>query len=170
MDFFKNAADSVSKAVDYVMDRNRKAAIINRLNIVIRNERDNQNRAYIALGKYYCTRLRDPENEVTEPLCSQAETAGRRLQRAYAKLDDLTVPQESRASEETDEDDVCCDECGDSARREAEDDEPEGPSADPNAEAENDEEFLRPFTVVPNDVPTEGKPEDGGQPGGEDEP
>ena len=157
MDFFKSAADSVSKAVNYVMDRNRKAAIINRLNIVIRNERDNQIRAYIALGKYYYTRLRDPENEVTEPLCQEAETAGRRLQRAYAKLDDLTVPAERKGpvpQEDDDYDNPACEE--------AAEDEPEDSSGD-RTEAADDEEFLRPFTVVPNDAPPEGGTEDGGE-------
>lgn len=167
MDFLRNAADSVSKAVNYVMDRNRKAAIVNRLKIVIRNERDNQSRAYIALGKYYCSNLRDPENETTEALCRQAETAGRRLHRAYAKLDDLTVPAEEEDRENPrEEDDRYEDLDGDPDAEEAADDEPEGGPAGIHAQEEEDEEFLRPFTVVPNDTAPEGGTEDGG----EDEP
>lgn len=162
MDFFRSAADSVSKAVNYVMDRNRKAAIINRLNIVIRNERDNQMRAYIALGKYYYTRLRDPGNEVTEPLCREAETAGRRLQRAYAKLDDLTVPPQTKsdtsAEERTREEEDPLDDGP--ACEEAAEDEPEDSSG---GRSEDEEEFLRPFTVVPNDTPPEGGTKDDGQ-------
>lgn len=160
MDFFKTAADSVSKAVNYVMDRNRKAAIINRLNIVIRNERDNQARAYVALGKYYYTRLRDSENEVTEPLCREAETAGRRLQRAYAKLDDLTIPQAKDSSapvEDGGEETApsCC--CGEPAEEAAEDE----PGDSFGGRTKDEEEFLRPFTVVPNDTPSSGGTEDG---------
>ena len=168
MDFFKTAADSVSKAVNYVMDRNRKAALINRLNIVIRNERDKQTRAYLALGKYYYTRLRDPENEVTEPLCKEAETAGRRLRRAYAKLDDLTVPAEAAEKNVSPRKDGHRDDGyedpldGGSASEEAAEDEPAGPS---DGRTEDEEEFLRPFTVVPNDAPPKGGTGDGGDGG-----
>ncbi len=161
MDFFRSAAGTVSKAVNYMMDKNRKTAIINRLNIVIRNERDNQTRAYIALGKYYYTRLRDPENEVTEPLCEEAETAGRRLQRAYAKLDDLTVPQVKNSVAPREDDDYEDFSDDGPACEEAAEDEAEGPSGG----REEDEEFLRPFTVVPNDAP----PADGTGDDGEDE-
>lgn len=163
MDFLRNAADSVSKAVNYVMDRNRKAAIVNRLKIVIRNERENQSRAYIALGKYYCSNLRDPENETTEPLCRQAETASRRLHRAYAKLDDLTVPPEEEGSEQPQEDDDRYDDLCGGPGEEAADDEAEDSPAGIHTEEEEDEEFLRPFTVVPNDTASEGGTEDGGE-------
>ena len=164
MDFLRNAADSVSKAVNYVMDRNRKAAIVNRLKIVIRNERENQSRAYIALGKYYYSNLRDPENETTEPLCRQAETADRRLHRAYAKLDDLTVPAEEESREQPQEEDDRYEDLDDGpAGEEAADDEAEDSPAGIHTEEEEDEEFLRPFTVVPNDTAPQGGTEDDGE-------
>lgn len=98
MDVFKNFAGSVAKAVDFVVDKNRRAALINRLKIVIRNEKEVEARAYIELGRYYFENLRDPENTRTEPLCVSVENAERRLKRAFAKLDEMLMP--SGAGEE----------------------------------------------------------------------
>lgn len=109
MDFLKNVADSVTKAVNFVVDKNRKTAMINRLKIVIRNEKDTQARAYIELGKYYFENLRDPSNDTTEPHCVAVENADHRLKRAFSKLDELLVPA-------GDEEGACCcgeDCCGD---------------------------------------------------------
>lgn len=98
MDFLKNIADSVTKAVDFVVDKNRKAAMINRLKIVIQSEKEKQLRAYAELGKYYYKNMRDAANEETESVCSDIENSGRRLSRAVAKLDEITA------------DECCCDE------------------------------------------------------------
>jgi len=57
MNFFENVTGRVTKAVDYVVEKNRKAALINRIRIVIKNERENEARAYVALGKYYFQNL-----------------------------------------------------------------------------------------------------------------
>ena len=92
MDVFKNIADSVTKAVNFVVDKNRRTAIINRLKIVIRNEKEIEARAYIELGKYYYENLRDPSNSRTEPLCTAVENADRRLKRAFSKLDEMLMP------------------------------------------------------------------------------
>ena len=58
MGIFRVIGNEVTKAVDYVVDKNRKAAMINRLRIVIKNERENTARAYVALGKYYMEHLK----------------------------------------------------------------------------------------------------------------
>ena len=107
MDIFKNIADSVTKTVNCVVDQNRKIALINRLKIVIANEKETKARAYIALGKYYYENLRDAENESTERFCEAAENSDRRLKKAYEKLNELVRP-----AEEEKEDSRHC-ECGD---------------------------------------------------------
>lgn len=94
MNFFGKVTQNVSKAVDYVIDKNRKSALVNRLRIVIKNERENESRAYIALGKYYFQNLRDAENEETETLCNAVELADQRMKKAFAKLDELTAPEQ----------------------------------------------------------------------------
>ena len=136
MDVFKNLADSVTKAVDFVVDKNRRAALINRLKIVIRNEKDVEARAYIELGKYYFENLRDPENSRTEPLCVAVENADRRLKRAFAKLDEMLMP--TGAAEE----DACADECcedGDEDRDDGEDFFRTFSASAPDGEAAEDE-------------------------------
>jgi hypothetical protein len=167
MDFLKQAASSVTKAVNFVLDKNRRSAMINRLKIVIKDEKEAQARAYIRLGKYYYETMRDAQNTETEPLCAVVDNTGERLKRAYARLDELAAPAPGCS-------------CGVGPQDVYEDEEPEtesektqpedasGPDLDSlrpemdagQEEAADDGEFLRPFSVVPND----GKGEDGGEP------
>ncbi len=160
MNFWENAADSVTKAVDFIVDKNRKTAMMNRLKIVIRNEKEKQAAAYIQLGKYYYRSLRDAENGDTEPFCCTVDRTGERLKRAYEKLDELAVPTEAEpkpscccgdaecCGEEYDDDEYS-DEPDETAAEEQENDIPE--EAFRQEAADDDEDYLHPFTVVPND-------------------
>lgn len=144
MDFWKNATQSFTKAVDYIVDKNRKAAIMNRLKIVIKTEKDAQNHAFIQLGKYYYQNMRDPQNQETEEYCKAVDNAGARLKRAYAKLDELAVPTEEQDPAEN----ACEDEdlgTGFEAVDEMK------PDAEHQEIADDDEDYLRPFKVEPND-------------------
>ena len=76
---------------------------------MIKNERENASRAYVALGKYYLENLRDPENELTERLCRSAEDSEARIRKAFAKLDALAS---ENAAEEEDDGDGFCEGCG----------------------------------------------------------
>ncbi len=102
MNFFDTVSSRVTKAVDYVVEKNRKAALINRIRIVIKNERENEARAYVALGKYYFQNMRDEQNEETEKLCKAVESAGQRMKKAFDKLDEITASEDC-------EDDACTD-------------------------------------------------------------
>ena len=119
MEVFKNVADSVTKAVNFVVDKNRKAAIVNRLKIVIRNEKEMKARALMELGKYYYETMRDASNEHTEPLCAAVDNSNRRLKRAFMKLDEMMVPAgtdneaEVEAEEEDYGEECACAECAD---------------------------------------------------------
>ncbi len=110
MNIFEVVSNGISKAVGFVADKNHKAALINRLRIVIKNERENASRAYVALGKYYLENLRDPENELTERLCRSAEDSEARIRKAFAKLD--AIASENAASEKEDSCEDCSDDCG----------------------------------------------------------
>ncbi|WP_050696691.1 hypothetical protein [Anaeromassilibacillus senegalensis] len=105
MNIFNVIGSEVSKAVDYVVEKNRKTAMINRLRVVIKNERENTARAYVALGKYYMEHLRDANDEQAEQLCQAVEESERRMRKAFDKLDEITAPTEE-------EDDACAD-CND---------------------------------------------------------
>jgi type IV secretory pathway VirJ component len=159
MDFWKSTTDAVTKAVSDLVEKNRRTAMINRLKIVVKNEKDVQNRAYAQLGKYYYQNLRDPQNGDTETYCAAIEKASARLGRAYAKLDELTVPAEA-----------CCCTAGQDAACDGDEEpetkpaEAEAPAAGPdsplmreepnpvNEEAADDAENpLDPFIPVQND-------------------
>ena len=76
MGIFRVIGNEVTKAVDYVVDKNRKAAMINRLRIVIRTSGENTARApMLRWGKYYMEHLRNPDD-------TQAGTSARRLKKA----------------------------------------------------------------------------------------
>ena len=94
MNLFQTISGNVTKAVDFVVEKNRKAALINRIRIVIKNERDNESRAYVALGKYYYEHLRDTQNEETEHLCRAIDYSDKRMKKAFAKLDEMTEPDD----------------------------------------------------------------------------
>lgn len=184
MDFMKDVADSITKAVNYVVDQNRKAAMINRLKIVIRHEKETQARAYIGLGKYYFDHLRDAGNSQTEPFCTAVEKSAGRLKRAYAKLDELTMPADSGAESESEsagknepEEDAphstggcsCGPECGcgnnptapDHPFQEAQENlDGASEKTAPEESAPDDEDFLRPFSVIQNDGGDAGNPEE----------
>jgi hypothetical protein len=104
MKFFDTVTNNVTKAVDYVVEKNRKAALVNRIRIVIKNERENQARAYVALGKYYFQNMRDAQNEETEHFCKAVEASELRMKKAFNKLDEITAPEGC---------DESCSDCGD---------------------------------------------------------
>jgi len=76
------------------VEESRKAALVNRIRIVVRTERENEARADVALGKYYFENLRDAQNEETESLCKAVELSDQRMKKAFLKLDEITAPGE----------------------------------------------------------------------------
>ncbi len=153
MDFWKCAADSVTQAVNCVIDKSRRAALISRLKIVIRNEKEKQARAYIKLGKYYYETMRDSENGRTEPVCAAIDDSARRLKKACAKLDELIVskgsPSAGAGRESADESGGkgVSSENGESGKKRPEPETPARQDPEPGKEeaASDDEDFLRPF-------------------------
>ncbi len=53
MKFIDKVGDTVSQSVDFIIDKNRQAAQLNRLKAIIQNENDNLNTCYVTLGKEY---------------------------------------------------------------------------------------------------------------------
>jgi len=94
MNFFETVSSNMTKAVDFVVEKNRKAAMMNRLRIVIKNERENESRAFAALGKYYYEHLRDSQTEETEHLCRAVDFSDRRIKKAFAKMDEIAAPED----------------------------------------------------------------------------
>jgi len=120
MNIFETVSGNVTKAVDYVVEKNRKAALVNRIRIVIKSERENEARAYVALGKYYFQKLRDPNNEETEPQCRAVDSSEQRMKKAFTKLDEITAPDDCDEDACADCNDDCdyCPYCGESEEKE----------------------------------------------------
>lgn len=97
---FQNAGGAVQGAVEVVAEKNRKAALQNRLRTVIRCEEKAAERAYLALGRYYYHNLRDAENTVTEPHCVDIEASERRIDAAVERLTALCAEEETDAMAE----------------------------------------------------------------------
>lgn len=108
MNVLSTVADGVTKAIDYVVEKNRKTALINRIKIVIRNEEKKADQAYIALGKYYFRNLRDSETEQTEKYCRIIDESSKRIDRAITKLEEIR-DQEKESSPKKQE--TYCSEC-----------------------------------------------------------
>lgn len=96
---FKTAGGAVQGVVKVVEEKNRRTALMNRLRTVIRCEEKAEERAYLALGRYYYHNLRDAENTVTEPYCIDIEAAQKRID-AAVELEALTREGDSEAEEE----------------------------------------------------------------------
>ena len=111
MQLFKYVQGGVSGALNYVVDKNRKISLINRVKHVIREEERHANEAYVALGKYYFHHLRDAENNETEFYCAEVDRAERRLQRAETKLEELTQCHSEVYSFDDDSFEAFCREC-----------------------------------------------------------
>lgn len=97
---FETIGHTLSGAVDYVVEKNRRAAQINRLKMVIRKEERAAEKAYIALGKYYYHTLRDELNAVTEPHCAAVDNATRRMDRAMSRLESMCFREEGNSCPE----------------------------------------------------------------------
>lgn len=53
MNFVNKVGDTLSQSVNFIIDKNRQAAQLNRLKAIIQSETEALDRAYIALGKQY---------------------------------------------------------------------------------------------------------------------
>jgi len=53
LSFIEKISGALSDSLDYLIDKNRQRAQLNRMATVIKNETEILNRAYIALGKHY---------------------------------------------------------------------------------------------------------------------
>lgn len=109
MGILETIGKQVAGAVEGLFDKNRRSALINRLRIVIKNERENSARAYVALGKYYYDNLRDRDNVETEPLCASIDESERRLQRAFDKM--AALHEQAARAQDGDPCHTCTDDC-----------------------------------------------------------
>ncbi len=89
MDFLNNIKNTLVDAKDYVSERNKRSSVIGKLRNIIKTEKQNADKAYIAVGKYYYHHLRDTSNVDTEPFCAEIEESLRRINEASIHLEKI---------------------------------------------------------------------------------
>ena len=82
MDLFNTISCAVAAAYEAVANRNRQAAVNNRLKAVVRSELATINRAYIALGKHFYNDLRSQAAGDEAVLCNAIDQAKERILKA----------------------------------------------------------------------------------------
>ncbi|RKJ38625.1 hypothetical protein D7X94_15590 [Acutalibacter sp. 1XD8-33] len=86
-DWAKSAKDCTHAAALHLTEKNRLAALANRLRMVIRCEEKAAEKEYLALGRYYYNALRDRENPVAEPHCARIDEIQARRDSALEDLE-----------------------------------------------------------------------------------
>ena len=88
MDFVDKLSIALSDSLDYLIDKNRQKAQLNRIEAVIKNETEILNRAYIALGKHYYKTLdgKAEETDVSQ-ICDTIKNSKLRLKKAKARYE-----------------------------------------------------------------------------------
>ncbi|CCX37144.1 uncharacterized protein BN452_01116 [Clostridium sp. CAG:1013] len=87
MEFLKNIGKAVGDAANYLGEKNRRAARLNRIRSVIRCQEKAAEREYLALGRYYYHSLRDKDNIVTESHCAALDQIEEALDNALDQLE-----------------------------------------------------------------------------------
>ncbi len=88
MNFLDRVSRTLSESLDFIIDKNRHKAQLNRINAVIQNETDILNRAYVALGKHYYKTLDGKTEDVdVSPICDTIKSAKLRLKKAKARYE-----------------------------------------------------------------------------------
>ena len=132
--------DTISQSVDFIVDKNRQAAHLNRLKSIIASEQETLSDAYIALGKLYLGTIEGKEanQEDVKILAEIVNTSKLRLKKARARYEYTLrygVPKPGvKVEEAVDIDDI--DENGE--KKESEEQDITIAYADPTAEIDDD--------------------------------
>ena len=79
----------------YLKEKNRRAAVMNRLRAVIRCEEKAAEKEYLALGRYYYNALRDPDNPLAESHCARIDQINARRDSALESLEQASHQEEA---------------------------------------------------------------------------
>ena len=89
MNLLDKVGETISQSVDFIIDKNRQTAQLNRLKAIMQNESEALNNAYISLGKLYLGVLEGkPASEADIALLREnVENAKLRLKKARARYE-----------------------------------------------------------------------------------
>lgn len=110
MKFLDAVGGAVTGALDYVIEKNRVQAQVNRLRFVMRNEAKLMEKSYKELGKYYYQNLRDSDNADNKKLCETIDRSKARMAKAQKRYREVMETHLENYTESiidnSDEDDI----------------------------------------------------------------
>lgn len=83
----------ISDAVDYVADKNKTNAQLNRIKTVIKHETETLNKCYATLGKYYYENMRDIATDENKKACELIESSIKNIDIAKEKYFNIISSQ-----------------------------------------------------------------------------
>lgn len=115
--FLDTAGKAVTDALDFIIEKNKIKAQVNRLRLVMRKENNLMDSSYKALGKYYYEHLKDTDNAENKKICATIDKSKARMEKARLRYNELMEKQLSKlnnsavndyAYEDNDDITVCC--------------------------------------------------------------
>jgi hypothetical protein len=103
MHIFKDLGRSAKKLVEKVEEKNKFAALVNRVRNIMRMEQKAAEREYVTLGRYYYQNERDKGNLVTEKHCAELDKIEGGLNRAMDELEKIYYEAAKLKKEEREE-------------------------------------------------------------------
>ncbi len=89
MNFINKVGETITQSVDFIVDKSRQAAYLNRLKMIIDGEQETLDCAYIALGKQYAAVLEGKEanEDENKALLETITNSKLRIKKARARYE-----------------------------------------------------------------------------------
>ena len=82
---WKKLGQSARRTAQNLKEKNRRAALANRLRLVVHCEEQAAEKEYLALGRYYYNALRSKDNAIAESHCARIDAILQRLYLLYKR-------------------------------------------------------------------------------------
>ena len=90
---WKKLGQSARRTAQNLKEKNRRAALANRLRLVVRCEDQAAEKEYLALGRYYYNALRNKDNAIAESHCARIDAIQQRRDKALSQLEQVVNAQ-----------------------------------------------------------------------------
>ena len=84
---WKKWGQTARRTAQSLKEKNHRAALANRLRLVVRCEEQAAEKEYLALGRYYYNALRNKDNAIAESHCARIDAIQQRRDRALSDLE-----------------------------------------------------------------------------------
>lgn len=89
---WKELRQSARRTAQSLKEKNHRAALINRLRLVVSCEERAAEKEYLALGRYYYNALRNRDNAIAESHCARIDSIQKRRDQALSELEKAVSP------------------------------------------------------------------------------